>query len=53
MLDYKSKKSLRSTNSYFLMLSRMEKQFLKALMFSEISADRLKLMTDQVYTVKG
>jgi len=53
MLDYKSKKSLRSTSSFFLELSRMEKQFLKYLMFSKISPDRLKRMADQVYTVKG
>jgi len=53
-LDNESKKSLRSTSQYFLDMSRrLEKAFLKFLMFSEISAKRLILMSDQVQTVKG
>jgi len=53
-LDNDSKKSLRLVNQYFLAMSRrLEKTFLKILMFSEISADSLILMSDQVQTVKG
>jgi len=53
-LDNESKKSLRSTSQYFLDMSRrLEKAFLKFLMFSGISAERLILMSDQVQTVKG
>jgi len=53
-LDDETKKSLRLVNHYFLDMSRrLEKAFLKFFMFSEISADRLILMSDQVQTVKG
>jgi len=53
-LDDESKKNLRLTCHYLLYMSRrLEKTFLKFFMFSEISADRLKLLSDQVFTVKG
>jgi len=53
-LDDETKKSLRLVNHYFLDMSRrLEKAFLKFFMFSEISADRLILMSDQVQTVQG